>query len=490
MKRAVGVLLLAVAATWLALGMRPGAADDARQAIGEATNTPARALTVFDYGALGDGKNDDTLAIQKAVDAGAGAVRFPRGRFRVTRPVVIDLDRVGPTSLVGEGAATIVMAGPGPAFKLLGTHQGTADPETVKPNVWLRQRTPLVDGLEIVGDHPEAEGVEVKGTMQAIISRVTIRKALNGVCLRDRNRNVIISECHVYENRGVGVLLEDLNLHQVNIANCHISYNGGGGVVARNSVIRNLQIAACDIESNMAPNQPATANILLDATAGSLREGAIVGCTIQHNHTAAGSANVRLLGQGPEAPYKVGHFTIADNAMSDVSVNIDLRHARGVTITGNTLWKAFAHNLWVEDCSNIVLGSNVCDRNPDYRPNDSPNAHVFVDCQDCTLNALHINHTLSTEAGLVLRRCQRMNVTNCVILNCDGGGLLLDDVSQCRVSDCLIDDTRPEVKNPLALKLTSGHGNMIVDNLLRGRAVIADDAGMVNDNLITAKESK
>ena len=444
--------------------------------------------TVRDFGARGDGETDDTRAIQQAVDSRIGAVRFPRGRYRITKTIEVNLDTVGPTSLLGDGTATIVMAGAGPAFRLTGTHEGTASPKTVKDNVWLRQRTPLVDGLEIIGAHPDADGVEASGTMQATFTRLTIRRARHAIHLTRRNRNVLVSNCHLYENRGIGLFLNQLNLHQVNVDNCHISYNGGGGIVVRGSEIRNLQIACCDIEGNMDPQQAPIANVLLDTTEGSIREGALVGCTIQHNHVARDSANVRFIGRSAQQPQKVGNFTIADNAMSDVAVNIHLQHARGVTITGNTLWKAFSHNLLVEGSSHVVVGANLLDRNPDYRPNDSRNAVEFLDCRDCTLQGLHVNHVLSSAAGLILRRCRTFNVTGCTILNCDGGGLLLDDVAGVRVSDCLVRDDRPRPTEEAertaytALRLTRGSGNMIVDNLLVGKVDVAVGAGLVQGN--------
>src|SRR5437867_1494228 len=116
------------------------------------------------FGARGDGQADDTAAVQRAVDSQAGAVRFPKGTYRLTRPVVVDLDRVGFTALVGDGTARIVMAGAGPAFKFVGSHAGSADPTSVRENVWRNQRTPTVDGLEVVGAHPDAVGLEATGT--------------------------------------------------------------------------------------------------------------------------------------------------------------------------------------------------------------------------------------------------------------------------------------------------------------------------------------
>jgi len=72
------------------------------------------------------------------------------------------------------------MAGPGPALKFLGTHGGTANPRSVKENVWQRERNPLVDGLEIVGGHPKAIGLWLEGTMQPIVTRLAMRQALHG----------------------------------------------------------------------------------------------------------------------------------------------------------------------------------------------------------------------------------------------------------------------------------------------------------------------
>ncbi|MCA9021870.1 MAG: right-handed parallel beta-helix repeat-containing protein, partial [Planctomycetaceae bacterium] len=279
-----------------------------------------RDVTVLEYGAAGDGKTDDTAAIQKIVDASLGVIRFPTGRYRFTKPVVIDLTKVGPTSISGDGTATILMEGEGPAFHFIGTHNGTASPKTVQPVVWEKERTPMVDGIEIVGKHPQAIGVAATKTMQLTITRLVVRNALHGIHLYERNRNVSIDDCHLYQNEGVGIYLDKLNLHQVNISDSHISYNKQGGIVVRESEIRNIQIGNCDIEGNMGEDTPPTANILFDISKGSLREGAIFGCTIQHTHEAPDSANVRFIGNGPQDPRKVGNFAIADNSMSDVAV--------------------------------------------------------------------------------------------------------------------------------------------------------------------------
>ncbi len=428
----------------------------------------ATAASVTDFGARGDGQADDTAAIERAVAGCGGELHFPRGTYRLTRPIKIELAQRGPLSVSADGSATLVMAGPGPALHLLGTHAGTADPQSLKEPVWQQERSPLIDGLVVVGAHPQAVGIQVEGCFQPVVTRVTVRRCLHGLVLTGRNRNVTIGHANLYDNRGVGLLLERLNLHQIDVANCHISYNRGGGIVVRQSEIRNLQIGVCDIEANMAPDGPPSSNFLLDCTAGSVREGALIGCTLQHSKAPVGAANIRLLGKSAKEPHKVGFFSIGDNQISDCGVNIHLQHARGVNITGNTFFLGRQHNLLVEDSSQIVVGPNVFDRNPDY-PTDGRDGLVFVDCRDCTLTGLHLFGVQEPAGALILRRCRWINLTNAMILDCDGCGLLLDAVEHCRVSGCVVRDERPGRGQPIALRLTSGRDQPVALRLTSGR---------------------
>lgn len=445
---------------------------------------------VRDFGAVGDGKTDDTEAFQRAVDSGRGDIYIPYGGYRLTKTVMVDLDRVGPVSITGSGTATIVMAGPGPAFKLVGTHEGTAAPNTVKDNVWRNQRMPIMSGLEIVGADPEACGVEVVGTMGAILSRLSIRKTFHGIHLTRRNRNVIISDCHVYENRGIGIFLDRLSMHQINIGNSHVSYNAAGGIVQRGGEVRNLQIGNCDIEGNMGEKAPATANVLIDATGGSIGEIAITGCTIQHTHTAPGSANIRIIGEGRPRSYaqgelRGGNITITGNVLSDVQVNVHLQKVRGVSIVGNTLWKGYAHDLLIEGSSSIVIGPNVFDRNPRYHYGDGATANrglIFCDCDRLTLTGLQINNVWRKEGGLILKRCRQVNLSGCMILDCDSCGIIMDNVRDTIVSGCIVRDTRKESTETTAVVIKNGRDNFITNNFLSGRLQIAPGSATLANN--------
>ena len=334
----------------------------------------------------------------------------------------------------------------------------------------------MVDGIEIVGAHPEACGIEASGTMQLTLTRVVVRRAFHAVHLVDRNRNVTLSECHLYHNRGVGVFLDRLNLHQINIANCHISYNAGGGVVARQSEIRNLQIGTCDIEGNLGgPDSEPTANVWLDSTGTSVGEVAIVGCTIQHDHESPQSANIRIQGESNVRPYteelRTGNITIADNVLSDVHFNLDIRNVRGIAITGNTMWKGYTANILLEGCSQVVMTGNMLDRNPRYHYGDGADANngvVLTGCSDCTISANHSHGIVHREAAFVIRQCQRINMTGCSILDYGACGLILDEVSHSRVSDCIIRDDR-EGADGMSIQMRDVTGSMIQDNLLSNR---------------------
>jgi hypothetical protein len=437
--------------------------------------------------AKGDGVADDTEAIQAAVNAGKGVVHFPPGKYRITKTIIVDMSRTGFIALRGDGVARIIMAGAGPAFHFVGTHGGTAQPSSVKGSVWASERMPSVDGLEIVGEHEKATGIEATGTMKLTITRTLIRKCLHGIHLTTRNRNVLISDSHIYENRGIGVFMDHVNLHQINITGSHISYNDGGGVACIGGEVRNIQIAGCDIEANHGKDGPPTANVLVDSTNGTNAEVAITGNTIQHTRNAPGSANIRI--KGPTTPLadtdekRDGHVAITGNILSDVHVNVHLDHARGVAITGNTMWAGVVYNLFVEHSANVVIGPNNLDRNPRYWKEEekAADAVLFRDCSDCTISGLQVAGVRHAPAAVALERCDRFNITNLAILDCDGVGLDLKDVTRSRVSGCLIRDDRPPAKS-LSIRTSGGQDNAITDNTLGRPHEILKGVGLVERN--------
>lgn len=439
---------------------------------------------VRSLGAAGDGIADDTAVLQKAISAGVGDLYFPKGTYRLTKTLEFDLTQNGVSSVNGDGTARLLMEGAGPALRFSGSHGGTADPSTVNPSVWENQRTPTVAGVEIVGRHPEADGIEATGTMQLTVSRVVVREARHAVHLVRRNRNVVLADCHFYHNTGIGVFYDAVNLHQSNITNCHISYNGGGGVVSRGGNVRNLQIGACDIEANHAADGPPTANVWLDSTGGSIAEVAITGCTIQHTHKAPGSANIRITGAGSdeglarrtgEGTTNEGHVTIGNNVFSDVQVNIEIQNARGVTVTGNTFWEGFEHDLSVEKSSRIVVSGNSFDRNPRYAVNGFQGAEhngiLIRDCSEANFTGNVISGVRMEAAAVQILNSRRILFNSNSILDSDGSGLLLRNVTHSVVNGNLIRDDRPLAVRSAApgIAVVGGSANLIGSNLLQDK---------------------
>jgi hypothetical protein len=440
--------------------------------------------SVLTLGATGDGQTDDTTAIEKAV-LSHGSLLFPKGTYRLTRTVNIPLSETGFAALSGDGTARIVMAGAGPAFFFKGSHEGTAAPSSFKSPVWEKERTPMVSGIEIVGEHAEADGIGAVGTMQLTLTRVVVRKCRHAVHLTTRNRNVLIADCHFYENSGIGIFLDHLNLHQINVIGCHISYNGGGGIVSRGGNVRNLHIGTCDIEGNHSEKGPPSANVELTSTEGSIGEVAITGCTLQHTSKAPGSANIRINGAGTDsslerrvgrATTREGNVTITANVFSDVRVNIEVRESRGVTITGNTFWEGFEHDMIAENCEHLVISSNNFDRNPRYAVNGFLNAEnngiVLTNCTDSSLTGNVISGVWRQRAAVDVMGGSRLIIAQNQILDSDGAGIRLEDVKHSLITNNLIRDDRSKdrrSKEPSLLMVKSAENQLSANVLGNGQ---------------------
>lgn len=462
---------------------------------------------VRDWGAAGDGKMDDTEALQHAINDADGVIEFPRGEYLISKPLIVDLVKVGRTAISGSGGtAKLVMTGPGPAISLVGNHTGSADPNSFRPEEWRNERMPTIDGIEIEGRHPEADGIRIQGVMQPTLTRVLIRQVRTAVYVTGRARNILIDGCHIYHNTNIGVHLDKVNLHQVIIGDSHISYNRRGGIRVENSEIRNFQITGNDIEYNnfrafakqfSKPEDEAepTAEIYIDVGNGTVREGTIASNTIQATFSSGG-ANIRMIGGGEEGKHKAGMWTISGNLIGSQRNNIHLTYCRGVTITGNYIYSGHHRNVLVEHSRNILLGPNTIGHNPDYNDKELATGVTFSDSFNCNITGLLIQdaeagtHTikdavpLQREALVEVIRCQRMNITGCQILDGTPIGLLLDDCQDSIVSSCLVADQRTEKRMTIGIAVKGdGKGVLVCNNrVIDARPERPRKTGDVNPN--------
>jgi polygalacturonase len=279
---------------------------------------------------------------------------------------------------------------------------------------------------------------------------------------------VLISDCHIYDNTGIGIFLDRVNLHQTNIHGNHISYCKQGGIVITGSEIRNLQICSNDIEYNHDLKAGASADVLFDCREGTVREGTITGNTIQAVRSPGG-ANVRFLG-AKDHPNAVGLFAISGNLLGSQSKVLDLRACRAVAVTGNSIYSGYQYALWAEDCEHLVLGNNTIDHNPEYR-GTSTDQVVLRNCRNVNWTGGIIQHTRPAtdpvSATMQIADCQNVSITGLQIVNARVRGIELENCSVVRVADCTIRGAADDktYRAPLAVARNCTHV-MVTNNML------------------------
>jgi hypothetical protein len=421
---------------------------------------------VNEFGAIGDGRTDDTDAIRHALRDGDGMLQFGRGTYLISSTIEVRLNDLPRAAIDGmNGLAKIVMSGPGPAFRLTGTHNGSADPKGFGQEVWARQRMPQISGIEIEGSHPDADGIQLMRTMQCVISGVALRGLRNGIHLFERNRNVLISDCQIFHNSGVGVYLDRVNLHQINITGNHISYNRLGGIRIEGSEIRNLQITGNDIEYNnyrardAQPDVP-TAEIFIDSRGEttssprpSVREFTISSNTIQSTYSPGG-ANIRVIGPDATGNLPPGMAAITGNVIGNQEINIHLVGCRGIAIGSNFIYAGYQHNVLIEQSEDLTISGNNFGHNYWAADRMVDNNIRLVACSDVIIGATEIRGApggKTTDSagpgrqhlGLVeLEDCQRINLNGCILRDPSQAGIYARRCSWVNVTGCQILDTR------------------------------------------------
>ncbi len=445
----------------------------------------------YNFGAAADGTTDDTAALQHAIDEGGGVLKLTKGTYRITRPLVFDLTKLGYGAVLGDGGTPrIVMAGPGPAIQVLGDHRGTALPSTVKPHTWDKERFPNISGVEILGEHPEAIGIQLRKTMQMTVSRVLVRNCRYGVHLVERNRNFLLCDSHIYDNAEYGLYLDRCNLHQINVTGNHISYNKRAGIKSLDGDVHNLQITGNDIEYNNHPGvdkspggEPTGAEIWFEAPQGVISEVTIASNTIQAT-VQPGGANIRIHGSGKTAPYGARLIAITGNILGSQTRGIELLSAQRVAITGNTIYGAAELSLLARHCSGLSMSGNTIAWQG--LPNDPPRDGIL--CEDCDNGVLSGLVTQGMSAGspdsgaaITLIRCSDFSVSDCHVLDPKHRGIELRDCTRCRVTGNHVIDRRESPTMLQAIRVTGKSR----DNLVRDNTT----GGAVGENIVVPQET-
>jgi hypothetical protein len=326
---------------------------------------------------------------------------------------------------------------------------------------------PVVCDIEIAGECGCGDGIVLDKTFKGVISRVSIHGCCNGIRLEVRNRNVIISDCHIYHNANVGVLYDQVSLHQSNIVGCHISYNGRSGIKVDRGDIRNIQITGNDIEyNNQAQADGPCADVWFVAgppPGTGVREGAICSNTIQATQSDDG-ANVRFDGLERSESQKVGLFSITGNLISSQDYNILARYSRAIAVTGNTFVLGHKRNLSFRECRNISISGNVIDDIPDYGGQTCGGVEL-IRCRGCSINSLVLDGATppDADAALALTECTACTVCASQVMSPAATAVSLTDCFNCWVAHCILQET-PEADDPIVTR--GGGRNQITGNLV------------------------
>ena len=123
-----------------------------------ADSNPLSSVDVTAFGATGDGVTDDAAAVQQAIDASGGLVFLPRGNYRLGSGLRIDLSERGRTRLWSAGAR-LINASTDAAITILGSHEGTASPDSVTEHTYSRELMPVISDIEISGEGECGDGI-------------------------------------------------------------------------------------------------------------------------------------------------------------------------------------------------------------------------------------------------------------------------------------------------------------------------------------------
>ena len=341
MRRLVPVLialpLLAVGLGWLLRPAAPAQKDPAPSAL------------------VGDGTTDNTaadpptLAARRHRDLPAG--RLPHHRADRHRP---QRDRPGRHHRGRERHAAHGRPRPGDPLR---RHAPGRDrgPKSFKPGVWDKERTPTVSGLEIVGKHAGGRRDRGRGDVSAYARpghhpRVPARRPPG----QAQPQRADLGEPHLQQPRDRRLPRPREPAPDQRGRLAHQLLQAGRDRRASAARSATCRSAAATSRGTWPPTRSRPRTSCSTRPAGASprwRSPAARSSTSRRRRTRPTCASWARASAGLKnvpGKTKEGHVVIAGNVFSDVKVNVDVQHARGVTITGNTFWMGYEYNLRVE----------------------------------------------------------------------------------------------------------------------------------------------
>lgn len=309
-------------------------------------------IYVDSYGAVGDGITDDTQAIQKAFNVSNGGLIYfsPNKKYNVSGSINMRVEKV--RGIVGNNAR-IHLTADVVAINVIGTHDGSANPNMTTKFVMENEMTPFIDNLRFYSDTLIGTAISVKNTFGLHIKDCNIVNMKNGIEYSEINRNGIIESVQIWHMSGYGIGFMEADFHQMNINSCHISYCVYA-IRSINSDLFNLQITGNDIECNKT-NKINVENLIL-ITGGRLEGLNVVGNNLE-DHWASNDYLIKIITTLNTQLHFVGN-EIGNSSSGTFWIN----GGNGVNISSNTDTTSRGNFIGfhlTQDLTNVIIDGNV-----------------------------------------------------------------------------------------------------------------------------------
>jgi hypothetical protein len=339
-------------------------------------------INVFDYGAIGDGVADDTVAIQNAINAAGSnavsgnAVFFPPGVYLITTKLsivnsYITLYGCGNSSVIKTNIAT------GNIIEVFGASLGSPVFQTIISNLRFAANTAHTSGYVI--DMESVNNIQIQNIYaSAYAGFLKVGKEAD----TDSVTKLFVNNCtfgHNDVNNASAVLLQSGSI--VNIRDCF--FNGSGNATAflvrENGSTNNIDGFVFDgctcedwpygiySEGKGIVNARITNNIFdrglntvyLDPVAGNCNFFTFTNNNLSGDAAYANTYGVRINAQNNMSGVLISNNSIWDYNLRGINLTGD-GTLRDITITGNVLVGAGAVELTVGDgVDNVIVASNV-----------------------------------------------------------------------------------------------------------------------------------
>jgi hypothetical protein len=243
-------------------------------------------VSVKDFGAVGDGVTDDTVAIQDALDAvsaGGATIYFPAGNYKISKGLSVTKDQ---TTLLGAGKFNTEIS-PLASFDrvtydaLITIGDGTSTDNGAN---CVLQNLSVISTYNNDGD--DVSGVCNNNYYNTDIINCELKggnpdnRQTGGIYIK-RGLHIRISECNLHNGYGYGALLSGGN--DITFSNCAFDETQAG-IVTDNNVFR-MRIENC-VFGNLQNNTgypAAKTGSMIDLTTGAHDVAQIIDCVFEGN---------------------------------------------------------------------------------------------------------------------------------------------------------------------------------------------------------------